>query len=146
MLSLRRATTEQDLLARLLALWEAIEFYVSGVQVPTLFTKRDLKAIRASLPELTEAQQKRAVERVGHFNEPSLMIKLAAQLDEDGVPIDDSELELLEKLRKLRNNVVHGRSSERPLTDDVEYATSIVARMLVFHASRSALGGVRRGG
>ena len=62
------------------------------------------------------------------------------------MPIDDSELELLEKLRKLRNNVVHGRSSERPLTDDVEYATSIVARMLVFHASRSALGGVRRGG
>jgi hypothetical protein len=57
------------------------------------------------------------------------------------MPIDDSELELLEKLRKLRNNVVHGRSSEQPVTDDVDYATSIVARMLVFHASRFSQGG-----
>ena len=52
-------------------------------------------------------------------------------MDADGVPIADGEIDLLWRLRDIRNKIVHGRKSELPAAEDVEYATSIVARMLM---------------
>jgi len=68
---------------------------------------------------------------VGQLNNAPLLIRLKKQLDDDKVPIDEGEIELLLKLRKLRNDVVHGRRSILPEPEDIEYAISIVARMLL---------------
>lgn len=137
LLALTRATSETDLLARVHALWEAIEFYATEATVPVMFSKPEVKAIRAALPDsLSDKQLARAKERIGQFNEPSLMVRLRALLDDEGVPISDAELELLLALRKLRNDVVHGRASVLPAAEDVEYAISIVARMLVHRIDR----------
>jgi hypothetical protein len=57
-------------------------------------------------------------------------------MDDEMVPISDGEVELLWKLRKLRNDVVHGRRSDVPAPEDVDYAMSIVARMLVHRVAR----------
>jgi hypothetical protein len=140
-LAVKRATDEPDPLARVHALWEAIEFYCSGARVEASFTRSELEAIRNALPsELDPQQLERAGELIGKFNEPSLMMRLLVVLDEDGVPIDPSELALLRELRRLRNNVVHGRQAALPAIEDIEYATSIVARMLVFRlAQRTAI-------
>lgn len=136
--ALKRATEVPDLLASVHALWEAIEFYTSGATVESMFSKAELKAIRDAMPtEFSAEQRAHADDRIGHFNDPSLMVRLRGLLDKEGVPITDGELELLLALRKLRNDVVHGRDSKSPPAEDVEYATSIVARMLVYRVASS---------
>ncbi len=132
-LALARATQEPDELARVHALFEAIEFYAAGVKVKQLFPKASLKEIRNGLPASLTAQQRgRIGDLLGGANAAPLRIRLVQALDEDGVPITADEVDLLWRLRQLRNDVVHGRKSELPVREDVEYATSIVARMLMY--------------
>jgi hypothetical protein len=131
-----RATREPDALAQIHALWEAIEFYASEVSVDKLFTKANKDAIRDALPTLTEAQKERVNDLINQLNNSPLSVRLKKALDNDKAPITDGEMELLWKLRKLRNDVVHGRKSELPTPEDVEYATSIVSRMLVYRVAR----------
>ena len=132
LLALARATREPDPLARVHSLFEAIEFYASGVVVPALFTKSERQAIIDGLPEgFSEAQRGRVRDLAARVSDVPLRIRLMQALDADNVPITNGELDLLWRLRTLRNDVVHGRRSELPAGEDVEYATSVVARMLV---------------
>jgi hypothetical protein len=135
LLALGRAAREPDLLARVHDLWEAIEFYCSGTSVSPLFTAQQLEVITRSLPELDEAQHQRAVEVIGQLNSPPLVTRLKQAIQDDGVPVTDGEIDLLRRLRKLRNDVVHGRKSLLPLPEDVEYATSLVARLLIYRSA-----------
>jgi len=136
LLALSRATREPDPLAQVQALWEAVEFYVSGVEVGRMFSKAECRKIRKAvmdaLPSATAEQHERLDHAIGQLNNAPLLIKLKAALDREGVPIADSELDLLWKLRQLRNDVVHGRNSTLPEPEDVEYAVSIIARMLLY--------------
>jgi hypothetical protein len=138
--ALARATSELDPLARVHALFEAIEFYASGVTVPSLFTKSERQALIRSLPQsFNDEQRERVGELVQKLNNPPLLVQLMRALDTDGVPMAAGEVDLLWRLRALRNDVVHGRRSELPAAEDVEYATSIVARMLVYRAATNAI-------
>lgn len=140
LLALGRATREPDPLAQVHALWEAIEFYCSGVSVEPLFTSEERRAISKGLPTCSRSQRKRLDDMINQLNNAPLIVRLRRALDEDHVPIVDGEIELLQRLRKLRNEVVHGRGSELPAIEDVEYGISIVARMLVYRVEQ------RRGG
>jgi hypothetical protein len=135
LLAFARATREPDPLARVHALFEAIEFYTSGVAAPKLFSKKERKVLISSVPSSFSDEQRERVKRlVGNLNNPTLLVQLMKTLDDEGVPIASGEVDLLWRLRELRNDVVHGRKSELPAAEDVEYATSIVARMLVYRA------------
>jgi hypothetical protein len=137
LLALRRATTESDLVARLLALWEGIEFYCAGVAIDDLFTKTERKALKRAMPEeFSDVQKAKLGFAIDGLNEPPLMVRLQALVDEHGVPIADGEWQLLGDLRRLRNNVVHGRARESPRADEIDQAISIVARFLVFALER----------
>ncbi len=132
LLALGRSSREPDLLARVQDLWEAIEFYCSGTSVDLLFASEKLKEIKKSLPELEPAQRKRAEELIGQLNSPPLMIRFKQAILTDGAPLSEGEINLLVRLRKARNDVVHGRESRLPAPEDVEYATSLVARLLIY--------------
>jgi hypothetical protein len=141
LLALARATREPEPLARVHALWEAIEFYAKGTTVDLLFTNQDLEELRALLQNVlparfTERQRQRVIGQLDRLNDPPLLVRLRAALDVDAVPYADGDIELLSRLRRLRNKVVHGRSRELPQAEDVEHATSIVARMLVYRIAR----------
>lgn len=141
LLALARATREPEPLARVHALWEAIEFYAQGTSVEPMFTKAELKELRRLLEEGTQEllsgrQRKRVLDQLSGLNDPPLLKRLRAVLDIDAVPYADGEIELVSRLRKLRNSVVHGRSRELPQAEDVEHATSVVARMLVHRVAR----------
>jgi hypothetical protein len=143
LLAFARATRESDPLARVHALFEAIEFYTSGITVPKLFSKSERKALVSSLPASFSAEQQDRVEHlVSNLNKPPLRIQLMQALDDEAVPMTSGEVDLLWRLRELRNDVAHGRKSELPAAEDVEHATSIVARMLLYRAAtRGGLSG-----
>jgi hypothetical protein len=133
LLACQRAATEPDPLARVQALWEAIEFHLSGTHLPRLFTREQLNALRSAIPAgLNGEQRQRVLKKIGELNDPPLMEQLHAVLEAEGVPITGAERKLLQRLRDLRNDVVHGRSTDLPDPEDVRYATSVVSRMLIF--------------
>jgi hypothetical protein len=135
-LALARAASELDPLGRVQALFEAVEFYVGDVQADKLFSKGDRKSILGALPPLTPEQSRRIEQLAGDLNNAPLRARLMCTLDIDEVPVSAAEIELLWRLRELRNDVVHGRRSELPTVEDVEYGVSIVSRMLVHRVSR----------
>jgi hypothetical protein len=137
LLAWRRAVTSSDPLGTVTALWDAIEYYAAEASVPTMFSNTELELLRAALPAgLSNLQRERALEGVAALNSPPLMTRLRAALTADGVPVSDGELGLLQRLRKLRNKVVHGRSVETPENEELEHAMSIVSRMLTYRLER----------
>jgi hypothetical protein len=136
LLACRRAAAEPDPLARVQALWEAIEFYVAGARVPPLFTRKQLSELRSAIGaipvDLNDEQRQRVLHKIGELNDPPLMMRLRRVLEAEGTPVTDAEIALLRRLRDLRNDAVHGRSTDLPDSEDVRYATSVVSRMLVF--------------
>jgi len=142
MLALARAAREADSLARVQAMFEAIEFYVGDVKADKLFSRHDRKRILGSLPPLSAEQSRRIEQLTGDLNNAPLRTRLMRILDIDAVPVAAAEIELLWRLRELRNDAVHGRRSELPAAEDVEYGVSIVSRMLVFRVARLLADGV----
>jgi hypothetical protein len=132
-LALARATTEVDPLARVGALWEAVEFFVGRTTVPKLFTKEDRQAIVAALPETLSARQRARVERLvdQQLNDLPLRTKLEAVLDREHIPHSDDEIETLFGLRVSRNKALHGQGRVAPTTEELQQAMAFVARMLV---------------
>ncbi len=132
LLALRRGVTEDDPLGRVSAIWDAIEFYVAGTTVPPLFTKAELKAVRGGFPAgLGPEKTARLTGLLGQLNSPPLMTRLTTAISTDGVGLTDGELELLRRLRGLRNDAVHGRSVDVPTGDELDHAVGLVSRMLV---------------
>ncbi len=144
--SWRRAAEDRDPLSSIVALWEAVEFYASGAKARKIFEKAELKSIRKKATEGLEGEQlERVRDMLARINEPPLMVRLRAALKEDDVPYVEEEISLLQKVRRARNDLVHGRSREAPSEADLKYAVAIVNRMLLYRVARLnvAMEGVR---
>lgn len=139
--ALYRAANGSDELMQVQDLFEAIEFYCSGVSVPELFSRNEIEVVRRSAEQLSFEQRRRVDDIAAALNSPPLMARLRQAVSDDGVSISDGEFDLLRKLRKLRNDVVHGRKSDLPIPEDVQYATSIVARFLIYGIPRLSVQG-----
>lgn len=137
LLACARAARGGDTLERIQALWEAIEFYVSGVAAPQLFDPEEVKRVRRAVPkDIDRLLRERALDLLGKVTDPPLMARLSEALRRDGVPIAPGELSLLRDLRTARNDAVHGRSPDLPQLEDVDHAVSVVARMILYRLSR----------
>lgn len=133
----RRAAEETDPLAAVVALWECIEFYVSGISVHDLFTREERRAILRKATEGLQGEQLGKVRNViGGLNDAPLMVRLKEGLKQDAVPYTQDELALLRNLRNIRNDFVHGRSRELPSEENLRFAKAIVNRMLVHRVDR----------
>lgn len=137
LIALRRASELEDVLQRIQALWESIEFYVAGVKVDKKFDPSEAKRVRKSLPaDLDPELRERALNLLAMINDPPLMAKLREATRKDGVPMTEAEFELLKRVRDVRNNTVHGRQADEPSAEDVDYAISVVARLVMHGIER----------
>ena len=59
------------------------------------------------------------------------MVKVQNELYLHNIELDQKELELLKKLRKLRNDVIHGKAIEKINYEDIEKFISIIERLLL---------------
>ena len=60
------------------------------------------------------------------------MTRLRGRLELEEVPYTDADLDLLSKLRRVRNSVSHGESPEVADSTTIDQGVAIVARMLVW--------------
>lgn len=138
--ALRRVASTSDPIQAVTAVWDAIEFYVAGAAGPRLFDDATLKRLRKSVPkDLPGPLRRRAIDAINRLNQMPLLTRLRGAADEDGVPTTDDEWEMLTRLRRSRNALVHGASADAvPSASDLRRAQSLVARLLVYRAHRLA--------
>lgn len=115
---LRRAWDEGDGIDKLMYLWNALEFIVGTVQLPHLFSIREMRSIKEFDYDTVinddpqkEFKIKRLDEVFGMLNNPSLLVKLRHLINKGGITISEGEWLLIKKARKKRNDLIHGRSS-----------------------------------
>jgi hypothetical protein len=135
MASLRRAADPSEpAVQRAQALWDAVEFLCAGTRVVKQFSKQDKRAIRAALDEvqLTSDQRSRLDEALQYLNAPSLAMRMRARASADGVPLSESEFDLLRRIRESRNHAAHGREGATSTDPELRLAVSIVARMIMY--------------
>ena len=134
--ALRRAGAASDPIQAITAFWDAIEFYVAGTPGPALFSDAQLKALRKAVPrDLPPPLRARAIESINRLNQPALLARLRAAVEADGVPSADDEWELLQRLRRSRNALVHGAGTHAASSPrDIARAVAFVARLLVYRA------------
>lgn len=127
----RRAMSEREPLARVQALWEAIEFLVAGFRAPKLFKRQDLEAIKAAIPAgIPQQLRERADRLISELNQPPLMARLRALIEHEALPCSEAEIDLLLRLRRIRNDAAHGRAAEPPAPDVLDQATAITCRLV----------------
>jgi hypothetical protein len=137
LLACARAGRTPDPLERIQAIWEAIEFYVAGTRPEVIFDPEEVKRVRRAVPKDVDPKLRaRALDLLAKINDPPLMAKLREAATRDGAPVVEGEFELLGRLRKARNDAVHGRAPDIPLREDIDHAVSIVARLLVYRLAR----------
>jgi hypothetical protein len=130
----RAAAGPGDAIARAEAVSRTIEFLCADIRsfdynlFPPSARKALLKLARA---QFNPDQLKRFHELVGDLNKPSLGLKLDMWLEREGVSMTPGDREVLDKVRGVRNDFVHGRSSGPPDEADVRYATSLLGRCIV---------------
>lgn len=129
----QRSVGGADLVARASAISEAIEFLCASESGKhALFSKRDRGALLAFAREhYNEEQQRRFADMVAMLNAPSLLVKLKLWLEAENLVLTASDFEVLDRVRRARNDFVHGRSRDVPTSSDLRYASSVVNRMLV---------------
>jgi hypothetical protein len=130
----RRAAEASNWVEAVVALNDALEFYVSDVGLPNLFTKGQKRSIRENAIRDLTGDQKRRVSHVldNTLNAPSHIMKVRKALRDNEVPHTESEVQLLKTMRDKRNDFVHGGDLEAPLEDEIRYAVAFVNRMLVY--------------
>lgn len=130
--SWRRATEEPDRVPRLLAFWESLEFYAAGAKVPKRFTRSEIKLLQERAAAGLRPDQVQRVEGlIGDLNSPSLMAKLVHAAASDGVLLSMGDLDVLQRLRRARNHIVHGRSWSIPAHSDLRKGLGIATRLLL---------------
>ncbi|SMC85388.1 hypothetical protein [Kibdelosporangium aridum] len=138
-----RAGREIDPINRITAIWDAVEFYAGKTSIQRFFTSRELKSIRRAFPDdLSRQQRERLNQILEQVNMPPLLARFRRQIAVDGVPLTESEFNKFANLRKIRNDLVHGRLQHAGSvdTEDIERCLALLARILMFavaNANRS---------
>jgi hypothetical protein len=134
LLALRGAINETVTELQVRALWEALESYARGVNMPGLFSDEEKRTLADQLPSWLNDEQREKIERlIASANDAPLLARLRRRVDSDAVGLSAGEEELLfGKLRRARNDLVHGREIKDPPTrSEMHRANSVAARVVL---------------
>jgi len=125
-----------ELGSRVLAFYDAWEFYAAAAPSRKIFSTAELRCLRGELPDrlpswLDSAQRARILELMDLANSQPLKDRMAERLAADGARISTQEWAVLDRLRKARNHLAHGRDAPCLTIEDLEWGCSILSRALV---------------
>lgn len=128
----RRAVSISEPLERIQALWEATEYLVAGVRAPKTVTREQIKQLKDNVPsEMDDGVRRRALKAIDGMNQVPLLARLRFMIESSNLPCSEEEIELLSEMRRVRNDVAHGRLAQPPTAERLDYATAVVCRLIV---------------
>lgn len=131
---LRRAIQSGDNRDKLLDLWTAMEFLISGTKITPLFCDTQIKSIKSLLKSnltLTDEQQSALLSKISMLNDAPLRAKIEALEIELGVNFSPEEKELLSITRRKRNDIIHGKEDAEVFENELNKLRSIIERLLI---------------
>jgi len=134
------ATTANNPYERITLLWRALELYaIGGGRTGKLFDADTIERLRREVPGwLDEDQQDRYLGWVSRLNETPLMARLRQAAELHRVPVEKEEVEVLGRVRKIRNEMEHGHPPSAPDLTDIDRAVALLGRLLVFWGSKES--------
>jgi hypothetical protein len=141
-LAWRSAMEDVEELDSILAFWESVEFYASGTAVDKMFEDQDIAEIRTAIASKFDGpKQERLEQAISALNNAPLLARLRKALADDGVPYTESEFDLVSRMRKARNDFIHGHARTPPGADERSRAVAILGRMLAYRMATVAARG-----
>lgn len=138
-----RAARPGTAVDRITALWQGLEFLV-GKQPnrAPIYDRETLDKVQsvfneALKPLLSKEQWSRMDGLLGQLNDPPLIVKLRQYFIELDIPILDSEVDRLWRLRAYRNKVNHGKEPTPPSKSEIDFGAALMARILVYSVAGS---------
>jgi hypothetical protein len=131
LLALRRAVTARDPVQRVVAVWEAIEFYVGDRSPQAQFTDAEINgAIDRARERLTGVKADRAGNLLRNLlNSWPILARFEQVLHAEGVPYTDEDRMRIKSLRTSRSRAIH-RAHADPSHDEIDQAVGLMSRAL----------------
>lgn len=129
----RRAADEtEQISSRVGALWEALEYYAVRAPERRWFSRGALRSLKTRAADgLTDEQAERLNFALSQLNSSSLQDRIWRLASSEGVFVSAGDREVIAKTRRFRNAMLHGAEAVALERDEVNYATSVVARLLI---------------
>lgn len=133
---LRRSIQNGDNKDKMLDLWTAMEFVMSGTKVNQLFCDEQIdlitQLINSNLESLTlsDPQKDALIKKIKTLNEAPLMTRINALKEELEINLAGEEIELIKTARKKRNKIIHGEDIDI-YERELNKLRSIIERLLV---------------
>jgi hypothetical protein len=139
LVALQRAITNRDPVQRVVAFWEAIEFYVGDYKPGKQFTRSECAAIVARACEgLPEAKAERVKNLLqNQINNWSILARFERVLEAEGVPYTEEDKRRVKEMREARDRGVHGRNVDASHAE-IDQAVGLMSRAMTTRWSHSA--------
>lgn len=136
---LKRAWESESTVDKVIYLSTALEFCVYDVKPPKFLQKQIVKQITKSAANILKSIDENEYASKGSdmcnkisqsLTEPPLMIKVQHIINELEIPVSDTDLGVLKRMRDQRNDVVHGRDEHAVTTADIQKAHGVISRIV----------------
>jgi hypothetical protein len=131
---LRRAIQTGENKDKLLDLWTAMEFLVSGTKVEKLFCKdqkENIKSIIEAGQILQDKQKEVLFNKLDRLNEVPIMEKIRLMGQKFDIKLTSEENEILGLTRRKRNNLIHGEKDIEISENELNKLRSIIEFLLI---------------
>lgn len=131
---LRRAIQCSDNKDKLLDLWTAMEFLISGTKVNNLFKNEEIKSLKELINEnesFTIDQKNVIFGKLDSLNDAPIMAKIDNLRRELKINFSPEENEILKTTRRKRNYIIHGKKDSEVLESEIDKLRSVIEKLLL---------------
>ncbi|SRR6266496_3059153 len=127
-----RFRDSEDYYVVTVGLWQVLELLSSGVKLPKRLTEEQLTDLSSrAVANLTEQESSLVRGAIKKLNERALMERFDKHLTNIGLVLSKQDRELLDKFRKIRNAIEHGKKPEEPSMQDIKRVKALVNRVIL---------------
>ncbi|MGE3724118.1 MAG: hypothetical protein AB7I41_01105 [Candidatus Sericytochromatia bacterium] len=132
---LRRAIQTTNKKDKLLDLWTAFEFLISGIPDKLAFSDQEKKKLRRMVKlhkDLSKDQINILTNAINNINFSPLMKKFKFLLEDIGLSFSSWEFELIKSSRDNRNSLIHGRKDVELNDAELDKMATVIEKILIY--------------
>jgi hypothetical protein len=128
-----RFRDSEDYYVVTIGLWQVVELLSKGVRLPKSYTQEQLIDLSSrAMANLTEQEGNLVQGAIKRLNDGALIERFKQHLTNIGIVLSQHEHELLlDKFRKIRNAIEHGKKAEEPSLQEIKQVKALVNRVIL---------------
>ena len=127
-----RFRDSEDYYVVTIGLSQVVELLSTGVKLPKSFTQEQLTDLSfRAMANLTEQEGNLVRGAVKRLNDGALMERFKQHLTNIGIVLSKHEHDLLDKFRKIRNAIEHGKKAEELSVQEIKRVKALINRVIL---------------